>query len=268
MRVKNKLFVVTGAGGGIGGELTRVLIEKGARVAAVDIDRDSLENLKQSLGRDNKILSAYPLDITDRKAVEQLPESIRNFQGEVDGLINNAGIIQPFVKLKDLDFGVIERIMNINFYGTLNMLKTFLPLLLERPEAHIVNVSSMGGFLPVPGQTVYCASKAAVKLLTEGLWGELRNTRVKVTVVFPGATETDIAKKSGVEVSTQARGEQSKIPTLKPRVVAELIVEGLERDRLYVFTGRDSNLMSLFYRIKPQFALNMITKQMGSLLTD
>ncbi|HRD39265.1 MAG TPA: SDR family NAD(P)-dependent oxidoreductase, partial [Bacteroidia bacterium] len=71
--------------------------------------------------------------------------------------------------------------------------KSFLPHLLKRPEAHIVNISSMGGFLPVPGQSIYGATKAAVKLLTEGLRSELLDTNVRVTLIFPGAIGTNIA---------------------------------------------------------------------------
>jgi short-subunit dehydrogenase len=87
----------------------------------------------------------------------------------VDGLINNAGIIHPFVKLNDLSCEAIVRVVNAIFYGTLYMTKSLLPHLPGEPEAHIVNVSSMGGFVPVPGQTIYGATKAAVKLMTEGL---------------------------------------------------------------------------------------------------
>ena len=95
--------------------------------------------------------------------------------GAVDGLIHCAGIIQPFVKVKDLDHAAIDRVFNINWWGTLNLNRAFLPVLLARPAGHIVNVSSMGGFLPVPGQAVYGASKAAVKLLTEALYAECRS---------------------------------------------------------------------------------------------
>ena len=73
--------------------------------------------------------------------------------GAVDGLIHCAGIIQPFVRLKDLDYEAIDRVFAVNWWGTLYLTKAFLPVLLARPEGHIVNVSSMGGFLPVPGQT-------------------------------------------------------------------------------------------------------------------
>ena len=186
MNINNKRFVVTGAGSGIGKELVLELIENGGKVAAVDVNESALEELKKTVDKEDMILSTYVLDISDKSAVDKLPKGIASQQGDVDAVINNAGIIQPFVKVNDLEERDIGRVMNINFFGTLNMVKAFLPQLLKRPEAHIINVSSMGGFLPVPGQSVYGASKAAVKLLTEGLYAELKNTNVKVSVVFPG----------------------------------------------------------------------------------
>src|SRR4029077_20400389 len=123
------------------------------------------------------------------------------------------------------------RVMNINFYGTLYMIKTFLPHLLTRPEAHIVNISSMGGLLPVPGQTIYGASKAAVKLLTEGLNSELSNTNVKVTVVFPGAVNTNITKNSGLNTPAQSATGNKSIKILSAAKAADIIAEGMENDR-------------------------------------
>ncbi|WP_305954202.1 SDR family oxidoreductase [Paenibacillus sp. FSL H8-0259] len=120
-----------------------------------------------------------------------LPEQVIDQHGKVDGIINNAGIIHPFLKVNELEYDKIKLVMDINFYGTLYMVKSFLPYLLKRPVVHIANVSSMGGFLPVPGQTIYGASKAAVKLLTEGLRAELKDTNVKVTLVFPGGVSTN-----------------------------------------------------------------------------
>ena len=125
--------------------------------------------------------------ITNREAVEQVAEEAVQLFGAVDGIINNAGIIQDFVSVNEMEYRTIERVMNINFYGTLYMVKSFLPHLLTRPQAHIVNVSSMGAFAPVPGQTFYGASKAAVRALTEGLMTELMDTHVEVSEVFPEA---------------------------------------------------------------------------------
>lgn len=167
MKVNGKILVVTGAGSGMGRELTIQLVKKGARVAMIDIHQDALDQTAELAGKDK--VSLHVVNVTDRERVNQLPEQVNAIHETVDGLINNAGIIQPFVDVKDLDYEVIERVMNVNFYGTLYMIKAFLPDLLKRSEAHIANVSSMGGFIPFPGQTFYSASKAAVKILTEDL---------------------------------------------------------------------------------------------------
>ena len=106
-------------------------------------------------------VSVHAVDVADRPAVEALPAAVVDAHGQVDGLINCAGIIQPFVPLLDLDYANIERVMAVNFWGPVHTTKAFLPHLVARPRAHLVNVSSMGAFLPVPGQTAYGASKAA-----------------------------------------------------------------------------------------------------------
>jgi short-subunit dehydrogenase len=195
-----------------------------------------------------------------------LPQAVIEAHGAVDGLINCAGIIQPFVKVNDLDYDAIERVMNVNFYGTLYMVKAFLPHLLERPEAHLVNVSSMGGFLPVPGQGVYGASKAAVKLLTEALYAELLATNVHVSVVFPGATETDITKNSGVGMPAMTDTKKLNVPMLSPTKAATIILNGIERNKPQIFTGKDSRMMNILYRLNPTFATRLIAKRMQSLL--
>src|SRR5690606_9821718 len=126
------------------------------------------------------------VDITDRDAVQDLVPQVERAHGTVDGIINNAGIIQPFVPVAELSYPDIERVLNVNLMGTIHMVKAFLPVLLARPEGYIANVSSMGGFFPFPGQSMYGASKAAVKLLTEGLYAELLETDVHVSVIMPG----------------------------------------------------------------------------------
>ncbi|MDZ7786293.1 MAG: SDR family oxidoreductase [Candidatus Saccharibacteria bacterium] len=263
MKVKNKVFVVTGAGGGIGGALVDALLARGAEIAAVDVKE---ENLQKHQG--DKRVSIHAVDITDKKAVAALPKSVIAAHGRVDGVVNNAGIIQPFVKVNDLKYEAIEKVMNVNFYGTLYVTKAFLPHLLDRSEAYVVNVSSMGGFLPVPGQSVYGASKAAVKLLTEGLYAELLNTDVRVSIVFPGATDTNISENSGVKAPGGAAAEEAKkkFKALPADKAAEIIVRGIEKNKPQIFTGKDSTFMNRLYRFKPVFATKFIAKQMKSLL--
>ncbi len=265
MKIQDKVFVVTGAGGGIGGELVRILLEKGAKVAAIDLKDESLQTLSGKLAQYKNDLTVHTCDIANRQAVSALPAEIKKTHGQIDALINCAGIIQPFVKVNDLDYEAIDRVMNVNFYGTLNMTKAFLPELLTRPEAYLVNYSSMGGFLPVPGQSVYGASKAAIKLLTEGLYAELLHTNVHVSVVFPGSTQTDIAKNSGVTFDTKGI-DTSKMPTLPADKSAAKVIKGIEKNKPHIYTGTDSKTMNLLYRLTPVFATKFITKKMQSLL--
>lgn len=258
MILKNKTILVTGAGSGIGKELALTLLKKDAKVIAVDLRAESLDLLKDEVA-DDKNLTTHHLDISDKAAVEKLPAEV----GEIDGVINNAGIIQSFVRVNDLDYDAIEKVMNVNFFGTLYMTKAFLPDLSKRPEACIVNVSSMGGFLPVPGQSVYGASKAAVKLFTEGLYSELLDTNVHVSVVFPGATATNITKNSGVEIPTTGGSDYKTLPASE---AARLIIEGIENNKPQIFLGSDCKTMNFLYRLSPIYAIKLIAKQMKTLL--
>lgn len=266
LKILNKIFVVTGGGNGIGRELVLSLLSKGASIAAVDINQGFLEETVKLSGEKKDKLSTHLVNIADRDAVEGLPDQIISKHGAVDGIINDAGIIQPFLKVNDLDYEAIKQVMDVNFYGTLYMTKAFLPHLLARPEAHIVNISSMGGFLPVPGQTIYGASKSAVKLFTEGLSSELMNTRVRVMAVFPGAIATNIAANSGVESSLQIDKGQVSIKMLTPQKAAQIIIDGIEQNRHRVLVGSDSKFMDFIYRLSPLRSAKLISTQMKSLL--
>lgn len=268
MIVQDKVIVVTGGGNGIGRELVLSLLARGAKVAAIDIDKSALQETIEQSGDKKHRITPHIVNITDKAAVAALPDQVISRHGAVDGLINNAGIIQPFVKLKDLEDVAIDRVMNVNFYGTLYMTRAFLPHLLTRPEAHIVNISSMGGFLPVPGQTVYGASKAAVKLFTEGLHSELLSTNVRVTVVFPGAIGTNIAANSGIGNLMDLESNRGAIKMLAPERAAEIILDGVEQDRYRIFVGSDASMMDFFYRLNPQRAARLIYNQMKSLLPE
>ena len=268
MDVAGKVIVVTGGGNGIGQHVVLELLRRGARVAAVDIREESLNETARLAGAGDK-LTTFVVDITDRNATEALPEQVIAAHEAVDGLINVAGIIQPFVKLNELEYNVIERVINVNLYGTIHMVKAFLPHLLDRPVAHVANVSSMGGFLPVPGQTIYGASKAAVKLMTEGLYAELLDTNVGVSVVFPGAVATEITSNSGVEIPGGIPNEdEMRARTTSPEEAAKIILDGIGADDLQIFVGRDSRMMNLFNRVSPKRSTHLIYKQMKNLLSS
>jgi short-subunit dehydrogenase len=262
MQVSNKIIVVTGAGSGIGRELTVQLLKKQAKVAGVDINLNALLETQKiaNVGQDK--FKAFELNITDKEKVEALPNDVILHFGAVDGIINNAGIIQHFIPVNELGYDEINRVFNVNFFGTLFLTKAFLPHFLQRPEAHIVNISSMGGFIPFPGQTIYGAAKAAVKLLTEGLYAELKNTNVKVTVIHPGAIATNITENSGLEKpKTEPTAAQAKM-TLSAQKAAEKIIFAIENNKFRATVGKDAMILDLRYRVSPKIATNFIGKMM------
>lgn len=268
MNVQKKVILVTGGGSGIGRSLVLELLARDADVATIDISQAGLDETVRLAGEKADRLSTYIVDITDLQAVEDLPKKVISRHGAVDGLINNAGIIQPFVRVKDLDHDAIHRVMNVNFFGTVNVTKAFLPYLLERSEAHILNMSSMGSYVPVPGQTIYGAAKAAVKLFTEGLHSELMDTNVGVTVIFQGSTNTNIAQNSGITDIPGVDAEEmaSSIKVMQPEDAARQIIDAMENDKYQAAVGSDASMMNFLSRLAPKFAAKTIFNQMRSLL--
>ena len=266
MDIAGKVFVVTGGGNGIARELVLQLLAKGATVSAVDLNADGLKETAKLAGKGAK-LSTHTLNITDRAKVMALPKAVITKHGQVDALVNVAGIIQPFVRVNDLEFDAIERVINVNLYGTINTVKAFLPELLKRPEGYIANVSSMGGYAPVPGQTIYGATKAAVKLLTEGLHSELMDTNVHVTAIYPGAIATNIAQNSGMAMpANMDLHEANKFKTTSVEVAASTIIGAIEKNAYKVFIGSDAKTMDKLTRLMPEKAAALIYKQMKALL--
>lgn len=265
MKIAGKVFLITGAGSGMGREMTHQIIAKGGKVAALDIHLPQLQETQKICSGKAATFLALDVDISDRTKVLALPEQVIQHFGQIDGIINNAGIIQPFVKVNDLTFEQVERVINVNFYGCVNVTKAFLPHLLKRPEAHIVNISSMGGFLPVPGQSIYGAAKAAVKLFTEGLYAELKDTPVRVSVVFPGAIATNITTNSGIEMP-KVSGDASSMVTMPANEAARIILQGMETNQYRILVGSDSKFMDFLCRLAPEYATNFIAKKMKALL--
>ena len=269
MKVSDKVLVVTGGGAGIGREVVLELARRGAKVAAIDVNKAGLAETVTLAGDLGLQISTHVVNIADREAVAKLPAAIKRKHGQIDALVNVAGIIHKFKKLNDLDFSEIERVIDVNLWGPINLVKTFLPHLIARPEAHIANVSSMGGYAPVPGQTIYGATKAAVRLLTEGLHSELMDTSVGVTTIFPGAIATNISVNSGAATEAEvAKMSESaaKFPTTPAPVAGAMIVDGIEKNSYHVFIGNDAKMMDRLIRLMPERAAAIIYKQMASLL--
>jgi len=262
LKVLDKRIVVTGAGSGIGRQVALQLLEKGAFVVGADINLSGLEQTKIIAQENGYDIEIHQLDITDLEGVRNFYHQVLEINETIDGLINVAGIIQPFLMVETMEYHQIDKVFKVNFYGTLQMIKEILPHLKSRPEAHIVNVSSMGAFLPVLGQTIYGGSKAAVSILSEGLYAELKATNVHVTSVIPGGVRTDIIKNANPNQGYSEVNSILERILLSPERAAKIIIRGMENNRFRVYAGTDSKFMNMIYTVFPKSAIRMITKQL------
>jgi short-subunit dehydrogenase len=263
MQIKDKVFVVTGAGNGIGREVALGLLSEGAHVALVDLNAQSLEESRQLAGGAGGRASLHVLNVSDSDAVTALPGVVTAAHGTVDGVINVAGIIHRFVPVTDLSGDELERIINVNLWGTVNMCLAFLGVLRERPEASLVNVSSLSALIPFAGQTFYGATKAAVKQFSEGLYQELSDTNVAVTTVFPGNISTNLSGNSGVKM-IDAGGRKVRATT--PEHAGRKILDGVRQGSFRVVVGSDARLLDTLTRLSPKRATDIIARQMKSVL--
>ncbi|MCD5421648.1 SDR family NAD(P)-dependent oxidoreductase [Rhodococcus pyridinivorans] len=264
MQIRDRVFVVTGGGNGIGRDVVLELLVRGARVAAIDLRTEALDGTRALADAYVDRLTTHTVDVSDRAAVEALVTEVTAAHGRVDGVANVAGIIQKFVPFADLPYDEMNKVLDVNYWGVVHMCKAFLPELLSRPEASLLNVSSMGAFVPVPGQSVYGASKAAVKLLTEGLYAELRMTKVAVTLVFPGAVRTGIAENSGAAIP--GRSTDASVKITSSAEAARRIVDAIEKGTFRVCIGKDATMLDLLARLMPRRSIEFLAKKMGSLV--
>lgn len=261
MNLKRKNVIVTGAASGVGKELTKQMLQKGCNVAAIDINKDNLNKLKEEL---NSNIKTYVVDMGSNDSIKKFREDYKKDYSDVDVIVNNAGIIQPFVDVEHLDDNTITKVMNVNFFGPVNLIRYFMEdLTKDSTEQYIVNVSSMGGFFPFPGQTIYGASKAALKIFTEGMYAELEKTNVRVMIVLPGAMDTNITKNSNVEVSTTK--EESSFKMLSASDGASQIINGIKKNKFKLFLGSDAKFLKFLYKINSIWAIRFINKKMSGI---
>ena len=216
MNLKGKTVLVTGANGGLGGALVKALLDKGvARVyAAARSTAAVAELVEQHAGR----VGALKLDITDASSVATAAAQCR----DVDVLINNAGVnrCESFMGPTGMESAREE--MEVNYFGTLAMCRSFAPLLAARGGGAIVNICSIIGLVNLPLNGTYCASKAAGHSLLQGLRAELAPRGVRVVGVYPGPVETRMT--AGQEM-----------PKATPEQVATAILAGMESDAEDIF---------------------------------
>ncbi|MCF8589098.1 SDR family oxidoreductase [Gordonia sp. HY366] len=280
MQTAGKVFVVTGAGNGIGRQVAVELIAQGATVAAVDINENGLRQTVSEAGlrpsgdeaglrptgsEEGSRISTHVLDVSDGDAVAAFPQVVLDAHGVVDGLFNIAGIAQDFESTSGITPERIDQIMAVNFHGTVAMTRAFLPHLAERPDGgRVMLTSSLSALVPVPGAAVYGASKAAIAYFGYGLAQDLRRQcpSVKATTVIPGTIWTDIVRNSaqtmGVPVAV------AKTFAMPARKAAKRMISSTMKGRTSVVIGKDAHVYRTLQRVSSVLAERVSYIQVGT----
>ena len=261
-RLQDRVAVVTGAASGLGRATSRLLAEKGCHLALVDVDSAGLEEVAREVGALGRKTSTHLADVADADRMATLPAEVIAEQGGVHILVNNAGV-SVSATFEDHTLDDLRWIVGVNLWGVIHGCRFFLPELKKADEAHIVNVSSMFGFVGVPTQSSYCATKFAVRGLTEALWAELQGTTVGITSIHPGGINTSIARSmrsydEAVRASTIAGLERSR----PPADVARILVRAIEKNRLRAIAGWEAYASDWLKRLMPIRTHELIARRM------
>lgn len=189
--IKNKVIVITGASSGMGEAAARHLATLGAKIVLAARRVDRIQSIAESIVQAGGAAIAVPTDVTRKNAVQNLIDTTVRTYGRIDVLINNAGVM-PLSPLENGKTDEWDQMIDINLRGVLHGIAAVLPYMKEQKSGHIINTASVAGHLVFPTASVYCATKYAVRALTEGLRKEVKPYNIRATILSPGAVATEL----------------------------------------------------------------------------
>ena len=251
--LKNKTILLTGANGGIGTEIAKLLSEQGAMLILAGLNQPELEALNHQLGGKHAVVEA---DIASEQGRQSILSVCEQDNINLDIVLNNAGVGQ-FSLLADMNEAAVTRIIDINLTSTILLSQALLPLLLARPRAEIINIGSILGSIGFPGSTVYCASKFGIRGFTEALRRELLDTSISVRYFAPRATKTAINNDDVVSMNNELGTKMDAADH-----VAKQLVSFLKESTSNKFLGFPENLFIRINSILPGIVDKSIYKQL------
>jgi short-subunit dehydrogenase len=273
--IRGSACAVTGAASGIGRALALELAARGADLALADRDEAGLQAVAAEIAKTSpRKVSVHTVDVAEPGQIAAFAQSAVAAHPGLNIVINNAGVALMGM-FGEVEQAQMEWLMNINFWGVVHGTRAFLPHLASRPEAHIVNLSSIFGIISPPGQTAYCAAKFAVRGFSESLRHELQMAKspVKLSVVHPGGVATNIARnsRSGAGMTDNARRAQSierfdAMAKTTPAAAALRIIAGIERNQPRILIGNDARFMDLLQRFRPATYWNVLARRIEKAL--
>ena len=258
----------------MGRYLAILLAKDGADVVVCDVNEDTLNKTLEMLKQYNVSISSHVLDVAIKEDIEALPGKVIEQHGKVDLVFNNAGVATGG-HFQDMDEKYWDWVMGVNFHGVVNSTRAFIPHMIDRPEAAIVNTSSIFGMVAVPGQSAYHATKFAVRGFTESLALEMADTNpnLQIHCVHPGHIGTNIAGTARMDdqvakkviedgkksiftwkppTSLEEMGHEFKQGGMHPSKAAKIILSGVKKNKRRIFIGLDARLLDLSQRLFPK----------------
>ncbi len=222
--LQDKIILITGASSGIGNACAKIFAGAGAKLILVARRSERLQQLADQLRHQFGVqIYILQLDVRDRLAVESALSNLPPSWSEIDILVNNAGLSRGLEKLHQGDFLDWEEMIDTNIKGLLYFSRYLVPGMVSRGRGHVVNLGSIAGHQTYPGGNVYCATKAAVKAISEGLKQDLLGTPVRVTSVDPGMVETEFSEVRFHGDTERAKKVYQGVKPLTPWDVADVI---------------------------------------------
>ena len=185
-----KVVIITGASSGLGEATARRLAHKGAKLMLAARREDRLKELVSDIEKEGGTAKYQVTDVTDRSSVEALAKATKQAYDRIDVLVNNAGLM-PLSPLAATKIDEWEQMVDVNIKGVLYNVAAVMPTMLQQESGHIINLSSVAGHKVFPGGTVYCATKFAVKAISEGIRLE-SDGKIRSTNISPGAVATEL----------------------------------------------------------------------------
>lgn len=246
-QVAGRTAFITGGGSGVALGQAKVFAAAGCKVAIADVRQDHLDEAMAYFSRTDCEVMSVKLDITDRAAYAAAADEVEARLGPVSLLFNTAGV-SIFGPLQKATYDDWDWQMTVNVGGVINGIQTFLPRMIERGQGgHIVNTASMSAFVALPGTGIYCTTKMAVRGLTECLAMELEETDIGVSLLCPGAVNTNIHESVlsrpahlqntgyyGADPQVFARLKQIIQVGMEPETLAKHVLKGVEENQLYI----------------------------------
>lgn len=224
--IQDKVVVITGASSGLGEATARRLVEGGARLVLGARRESRLKELMGSLESDGGSASYQVTDVTDRSQVDALAQTARDTYGRIDVWLNNAGLM-PLSPLDSLKIDEWEQMVDVNLKGVLYGIAAALPTMREQHSGHFINLSSVAGHKVTPGGAVYCATKFAVKALSEALRLE-SSGEIRATNISPGAVDTELTDHITDEEAAQVANKLYEV-AIDADAIARAIVYAIEQ---------------------------------------